>query len=108
MFDLGVPVLGICYGCQEIAWRDNAENVAPGEAREYGHTVCVPRRGSLGDLSSLERVNGANLTVKSLTIYQGDSDHINQLFAGLGDKMDGKPSSYNWLPIPQWIDGIQL
>ncbi|KAL2281914.1 hypothetical protein FJTKL_11352 [Diaporthe vaccinii] len=61
-FDLGVPILGICYGCQEIAWLSGAENVAPGENREYGHT--------------------------DLTIYQpGSSDHINQLFKGLGDTM---------------------
>lgn len=61
-YDLGVPILGICYGCQEIAWRDSPENVAPGEAREYGHT--------------------------DLTIYQVDgSDHINQLFKGFGDAM---------------------
>ncbi|KAI1257922.1 hypothetical protein MGN70_000967 [Eutypa lata] len=63
-YDLGVPILGICYGCQEIAWRDSPENVAPGEAREYGHT--------------------------DLTIYQVDgSDHINQLFKGFGDAMHG-------------------
>ncbi|KAH8774646.1 hypothetical protein F5883DRAFT_602149 [Diaporthe sp. PMI_573] len=61
-FDLGVPILGICYGCQEIAWLSSAENVAPGENQEYGHT--------------------------DLNIYQdGSSDHINQLFKGLGDTM---------------------
>ncbi|ROT42068.1 GMP synthase [Sodiomyces alkalinus F11] len=38
IFDLGVPILGICYGCQEIAWRINDKNVARGDAREYGET----------------------------------------------------------------------
>ncbi|KAI9172368.1 GMP synthase [Paramyrothecium foliicola] len=61
-FDLGVPILGICYGCQEIAWRADPKNVAPGEAREYGHT--------------------------DLTIYQSnESEHINLLFKGFGDSM---------------------
>jgi GMP synthase (glutamine-hydrolysing) len=38
VFDLGVPILGICYGLQEMAWHfgKNA-GVAAGEKREYGH-----------------------------------------------------------------------
>lgn len=35
VFDLNVPVLGICYGLQEIAWINNTE-VGRGEKREYG------------------------------------------------------------------------
>ncbi|KAI0003464.1 class I glutamine amidotransferase-like protein [Xylariaceae sp. FL0662B] len=62
IFDLGVPILGICYGCQEIAWRVGAENVAPGEAREYGH---------------------ADVTIRKV----GDSSHVDRLFEGLGDIM---------------------
>lgn len=36
-FELGVPVLGICYGLQELAHRLHADNVIAGTAREYGH-----------------------------------------------------------------------
>ncbi|KAL5594809.1 hypothetical protein BROUX41_001716 [Berkeleyomyces rouxiae] len=36
-FDLGVPILGICYGMQEIAYRSDSTNVIAGEHREYGH-----------------------------------------------------------------------
>ena len=35
-FDLGVPILGICYGLQEMAWHFKGK-VQPGEHREYGH-----------------------------------------------------------------------
>ena len=35
VFDLDVPVLGICYGLQEIAWLNKTE-VGRGEKREYG------------------------------------------------------------------------
>lgn len=35
IFDLDVPILGICYGMQELAWI-NGKQVARGEKREYG------------------------------------------------------------------------
>ncbi|KAI0445095.1 GMP synthase [Xylaria telfairii] len=58
VFDLNVPILGICYGCQEIAWRIDSKNVARGEAREYGHADV-----------NIAKVNS----------------HVDRLFAGLGD-----------------------
>ncbi|KAK8041965.1 GMP synthase [Apiospora rasikravindrae] len=60
VFDLNVPILGICYGCQEIAWRSDSKNVARGEKREYGQAdVNVTKVGS----------------------------QVDRLFAGLGDKV---------------------
>lgn len=43
MFDLGVPILGICYGLQEIAWH-NGKNVVAGEHREYGSAQLSAKR----------------------------------------------------------------
>jgi GMP synthase (glutamine-hydrolysing) len=60
--DLGVPVLGICYGLQELAWH-HGKNVSAGEKREYGHSqVHITRHGNGG--------------------------HIDQLFEDLDDYMD--------------------
>lgn len=36
VFNAGVPVLGICYGLQEIAWNHGGK-VDPHDKREYGH-----------------------------------------------------------------------
>ncbi|CAM1505814.1 Fc.00g114510.m01.CDS01 [Cosmosporella sp. VM-42] len=58
--DLGVPVLGICYGLQELAWRLSPDNVVAGTEREYGHA----------DLKALRH-----------------NDHIDRLFDGLEDDM---------------------
>lgn len=63
VFDLNVPILGICYGLQEMAWR-LGENVVAGDKREYGHaTVKITRHGEKGAW-------------------------IDRLFAGLGDEME--------------------
>ncbi|KAH7356113.1 GMP synthase-like protein [Pyrenochaeta sp. MPI-SDFR-AT-0127] len=62
VFELGVPILGICYGLQEMAWHfgKNA-GVAAGEKREYGH---------------------ANLKVES------HNGHVDQLFKDLGNDLE--------------------
>lgn len=60
VFEAGVPLLGICYGLQEIAW-NHGRNVLAGEKREYGH---------------------AHLNVTRI------SDHVDRLFAGLEDGLD--------------------
>lgn len=62
VFDLGVPILGICYGLQEMAWHfgKNA-GVAAGEKREFGH---------------------ANLTVEK------HGGHMDQLFQNIGNDME--------------------
>ncbi|KAF2816451.1 GMP synthase subunit B [Mytilinidion resinicola] len=62
-FELGVPILGICYGLQEIAWHF-AKNVLAGEKREYGHAYLKVER------------------------HAGKASHIDALFAGLEDDME--------------------
>ncbi|KAM0470175.1 hypothetical protein ACHAPX_010061 [Trichoderma viride] len=71
ILDLDVPVLGICYGCQELAWRINSENVAGGNIREYGHA--------------------------DVTIHNGGDSHVNRLFAGLGETMHAYMSHFDKL-----------
>jgi len=38
IFDLGIPILGICYGMQVIAFNQGGQ-VKPGDHREYGKTI---------------------------------------------------------------------
>ncbi|RAL05063.1 GMP synthase (glutamine-hydrolyzing) [Aspergillus ibericus CBS 121593] len=80
IFDLGVPILGICYGLQEIAYRLGKDNVDAGTEREYGH---------------------AELHAKRLD----DQGHVDKLFAGLegqirvwmshGDKLVKLPEGFH-------------
>ena len=59
VFDLGVPVLGICYGMQAMA-RQLGGLVAPGETREYGPARLRLEHGGsrlFGDFELLEKVD---------------------------------------------------
>ena len=49
VYDLGVPILGICYGAQLIA-QQLGGNVARGGAGEYGRTVVEPTSGASSEL----------------------------------------------------------
>ncbi|KAK3370397.1 GMP synthase [Podospora didyma] len=81
VFDLGVPILGIWYGCQEIAWRISSENVAGGEVREYGHA--------------------------DVAIHKGTDSHVNRLFAGLGETMHAYMSHFDKLvKLPEGFEVI--
>jgi GMP synthase (glutamine-hydrolysing) len=46
IYELGVPILGICYGHQLLA-RDLAGRVAPGTTKEYGHAALHVGEGRL-------------------------------------------------------------
>jgi GMP synthase (glutamine-hydrolysing) len=65
VFDLNVPILGICYGLQEIAWHFG-KNVLAGEKREYGHAYLKVDRHGDGEAGG----------------------HVDKLFAGLEDDME--------------------
>ena len=55
VFDLGVPVLGICYGMQLMA-SSLGGRVEPAPQREYGHAIvtqCASRTSSNGDALGL-------------------------------------------------------
>jgi len=54
VFDLDVPILGICYGLQELAWH-HGKNVLAGEKREYGHAALQIQRHS-GKLAHVDRL----------------------------------------------------
>jgi GMP synthase (glutamine-hydrolysing) len=65
VFESGVPILGICYGLQEIAWHFG-KNVLAGEKREYGHAYLKVERHGDGEAGG----------------------HVDKLFQGLEDDME--------------------
>ncbi|KAI5988622.1 GMP synthase [Pisolithus albus] len=64
VFELGVPILGICYGLQEIAWNLKGE-VTRCDHREYGYAAIQINRFGNGD----------------------DNSTVDALFEDLGDEM---------------------
>ena len=47
IFELGIPILGICYGAQLIAWLEGGEIEAAENGSEYGKVEVSARAGSL-------------------------------------------------------------
>lgn len=62
VFTLGVPVLGICYGLQEIAW-NHGGRVDPCDHREYGSAALDIVRTGNAHLDALFKNLGDNMTV---------------------------------------------
>lgn len=72
IFDLGVPILGICYGMQELAWI-NGKGVSAADHREYGN---------------------ATIEVQDPTCpLFADIDHF-QVWMSHGDKLSALPTGY--------------
>lgn len=81
VFDLDIPVLGICYGLQEIAWKHDQQNVLAGEKREYGHAkISFEREGP-----QLSRVND---------LFQDVANDID-VWMSHGDKLSRLPESFS-------------
>ncbi|KAI9803339.1 MAG: GMP synthase (glutamine-hydrolyzing) [Piccolia ochrophora] len=80
VFDLHVPMLGICYGLQEIAWH-HGKNVLAGEKREYGHATL-----------KIERHVDKQLHVDRL--FEGLEDDI-VVWMSHGDKLSQLPPSFH-------------
>ncbi|CAI4050123.1 hypothetical protein SUVZ_13G3490 [Saccharomyces uvarum] len=72
IFDLNVPILGICYGMQELAWI-NGKQVGRGDKREYGPAT----------LNVLDEANA---------LFKGMNDST--VWMSHGDKLHGLPTGY--------------
>ena len=70
ILSLGIPVLGICYGCQLIAWMENG-TVATAPTSEYGKIELTAKQSPLF----------ANVPEKSI-VWMSHTDYIAQVPAG--------------------------
>ena len=68
IFNLGIPILGICYGMQ-VSCSSQGSNVSPGEFREFGRTTCRVT-------SSSELFEGVPET---LTVWMSHGDQVQDL-----------------------------
>ena len=79
VFELGVPVLGICYGMQTMAWQLGGQ-VEGGHKREFGH-ADVRARGHtrlLTDIQDYATPEGQGM----LTVWMSHGDKVTELPPG--------------------------
>lgn len=77
IYDLGIPILCICYGMQELAWHFDAQNVVAGERREYGSTDI---HITLDDVKN--------------PLFKGVEGDIITVWASHGDKLSQLPPGF--------------
>ncbi|KAF8055537.1 hypothetical protein FPV67DRAFT_1567520 [Lyophyllum atratum] len=86
VFDLGVPILGICYGLQEIAWNLNGK-VSPCDHREYGFAQL-----------QIKTAEGGNVSADAL--FQGLGDEM-QVWMSHGDQLSALPPNFHIIGYTQ-------
>ncbi|KZV64723.1 GMP synthase [Peniophora sp. CONT] len=79
VFELGVPILGICYGLQEIAWQLGGK-VKQCDHREYGFAkVQISKLGDGGSADAL---------------FEGLGDDL-EVWMSHGDQLNGAPTDFH-------------
>lgn len=89
LVELGVPVLGVCYGMQLLNTKFGG-TVAPGNTREYGPATLMPEEGVKGIFDDL---------VGHSQIWMSHSDTVSELPEGcqvMGRNLDGVPVALKW------------
>ena len=76
VFELGVPVLGICYGMQAMAAQLGGE-VASSQQREFGYAEVTPLDSEL-----LHDLNDANEGQRLLKVWMSHGDSVSELPEG--------------------------
>lgn len=74
VFDLNVPVLGICYGMHAMALQFGGD-VAPGDIREYGHAVVELDENP----SLLSAMIDAEATESDLNVWMSHGDSVSKV-----------------------------
>ena len=72
IFDLGIPVLGICYGMQ-AACRALGSEVKPGKSREFGHTDLHCETDSAASSTLFKSLP------KTFTVWMSHGDRVENL-----------------------------
>lgn len=82
VFELGVPILGICYGLQEIAWNLKGQ-VTQCDHREYGYAaIQISRFGNGNDNSTVD------------ALFDGLGDEM-QVWMSHGDQLQSLPPEFH-------------
>ena len=111
IFELGIPVLGICYGCQLMAYTLGG-TVSPAEMREYGKTMTEYNTESL----LFEGLSEKNISWMSHTDYISELPegfvsvaHTESCPAGAIENKERKLYGIQFHPeVNHTVDGVKM
>ncbi|KAJ3364729.1 GMP synthase (glutamine-hydrolyzing) [Allomyces arbusculus] len=106
VWELGLPILGICYGLQEMAWTMGGK-VAPCAHREYGHATVHPVALPASSPAHLGKLLAGMGT--DLTMWMSHGDQLSELpkeFTALATTATSPYSAIGHLKKP--IYGLQF
>ena len=111
IFELGIPILGICYGCQLMAYTLGG-TVSPAEMREYGKTMTEYNTESL----LFEGLSEKNISWMSHTDYISELPegfvsvaHTESCPAGAIENKERKLYGIQFHPeVNHTVDGVKM
>ena len=79
VFESQIPIMGICYGQQEIAWSMGGEVLPCSNSRGYGHSMVTRSSMDDGNMSQLHNLDILKDLPEEFQAWMSHGDHLSKI-----------------------------